>query len=106
MRTLPPRVGTLPARVVTMQPGGWRPRDATSAQRGYGYRWRQARAAYLAEHPLCVMCQAEGLVTPATVVDHVVPHRGDQRLFWDRANWQPLCATHHSRDKQRAEQGL
>jgi predicted ATPase len=26
-------------------------------------------------------------VVQATVVDHVMPHRGDQRLFWDEANW-------------------
>jgi hypothetical protein len=24
-------------------------------------------------------------------------------LFWRRSNWQALCATHHSRDKQREE---
>lgn len=32
----------------------------------------------------------------ATVVDHIVPHRGDQKLFWDRSNWQPLCEHHHN----------
>lgn len=31
-----------------------------------------------------------------TVVDHIVPHRGDQKLFWDRGNWQPLCEHHHN----------
>ena len=57
----------------------------SAARRGYGPRWRRARAAYLARHPLCVPCQAAGRLVPATVVDHVVPHRGDQRLFWDEA---------------------
>lgn len=32
----------------------------------------------------------------ATVVDHIIPHRGDQKLFWDRGNWQPLCEHHHN----------
>ena len=32
----------------------------------------------------------------ATVVDHIKPHRGDQKLFWDRSNWQPLCEHHHN----------
>jgi len=91
-------------RVQTMQAGGWRTSDQTSSQRGYGYKWQQARAGYLRSHPLCVMCQADGVVTAATVVDHKIPHRGDQALFWDRGNWQSLCATHHSRDKQREEQ--
>jgi 5-methylcytosine-specific restriction protein A len=25
------------------------------------------------------------------VVDHIVPHRGDKKLFWDSSNWQALC---------------
>lgn len=104
--TLKPRVPTLSTnRVAVMQPGSWRTSDMTSAQRGYGHKWRKAREAYLREHPLCVMCQADGHVTAATVVDHIVPHRGDQALFWRRSNWQSLCAMHHSRDKQREEQG-
>lgn len=51
------------------------------------------------------MCEAEGRTTAASVVDHIKPHRGDQALFWDRANWQPLCKPHHDRDKQREERG-
>ena len=91
-------------RVQTMQAGSWRTSDQTAAQRGYGYKWQKAREGFLRSHPLCVMCQAEDRVTAATVVDHKIPHRGDQALFWDRGNWQSLCATHHSRDKQREEQ--
>ena len=37
------------------------------------------------------------------MVDHVVPHRGDMTLFWDVANWQSLCATHHNATKKRQE---
>ena len=36
-------------------------------------------------------------ITPATVVDHIVPHRGDKKLFWDQSNWQPLCKEHHDK---------
>lgn len=93
-------------RVQTMQAGSWRTSDQTAAQRGYGYKWQQARAGFLRSHPLCIRCQAEGRVEQATVVDHRIPHRGDQTLFWDRNNWDALCATHHSRDKQREEQRL
>jgi 5-methylcytosine-specific restriction endonuclease McrA len=49
------------------------------------------------------MCEAEDRVGAATVVDHIKPHRGDMVLFWDEANWQPLCANHHSSDKAKAE---
>ena len=38
-----------------------------------------------------------GMLTPATVVDHVIPHRGDQKLFWDEDNWQALCKSCHDR---------
>ena len=75
----------------------------TTAERGYGGRWQKARATFLMRHPLCCYCQALGRVTAATVVDHKVPHRGDQALFWDTANWQSLCANCHSSAKQQAE---
>jgi len=64
----------------------------SAAERGYGPAWRAARASFLAAHPACATCGA-----PASVVDHVRAHKGDQALFWDRANWQPLCASCHSR---------
>lgn len=93
-------------RVPTMQAGSWRTSDQTAAQRGYGYKWQKAREGHLRSRPLCVMCEAESLVTAATVVDHRIPHRGDQALFWDKTNWQSLCTTHHSRDKQREDQWI
>ncbi len=46
-----------------------------------------------------------GRITPATVVDHITPHRGDQALFWDYDNWQSLCKQCHDADKQREENG-
>jgi 5-methylcytosine-specific restriction enzyme A len=48
-------------------------------------------------------CHLQGLVTLATQVDHVVPHRGDPRLFWDQHNWQSLCASCGAR---KSRQGL
>ena len=66
----------------------------------YARRWQRARLVYLKEHPLCTMCRAQGYTVQAKVVDHIVPHKGDPRLFWDRGNWQPLCYTHHNGAKQ------
>ncbi|MCB5173664.1 HNH endonuclease [Microvirga sp. SM9] len=57
------------------------------------------------QNPLCGMCQREGRITPATVVDHIQAHKGDQELFWNTDNWQPLCKPHHDRDKQQEERG-
>ena len=63
--------------------------------RGYDSKWRTARARFLQLNPLCVKCMEHGILSPATVVDHIVPHRGDQQLFWDEKNWQPLCKDCH-----------
>ncbi len=67
----------------------------SSTARGYGHAWRKARKGHIRNHPICVLCWLEGIVTPATVVDHIKPHRGDPKLFWDRNNWQSLCKRHH-----------
>src|SRR5690348_4661805 len=67
-------------------------------------RWKRLRLVHLAREPLCAMCTAEGMVTAATVVDHVTPHRGDVVAFW-RGPFQSLCQSHHSSDKQRIENG-
>jgi 5-methylcytosine-specific restriction protein A len=71
----------------------------------YNSKWRRARLAYLAKHPLCVYCQEEGRTVAATVVDHIKPHKSDYKLFWDSSNWQSLCTTHHQATKQREESG-
>ena len=94
-------------------------RPQTAAAKGYGYRWQKARADHLRRNPLCVFCQRAGRLVPASVVDHITPPRlGDAKLsgdperiaaawklFWDRANWQPLCKRCHDSTKQRMEKG-
>lgn len=45
----------------------------------------------------CVRCMKNGRYVRATVVDHIKPHCGDQRLFWDEDNWQALCKECHNR---------
>lgn len=74
----------------------------TASQRGYGREWRVARDAFLKRNDRCAW---PGCGAPATTVDHIKPHRGDKRLFWDRTNWQPLCTSCHNRRKQRQERG-
>jgi 5-methylcytosine-specific restriction protein A len=70
-------------------------RRGSSSERGYSYKWQQAREGFLRAHPLCVRHEARGEVVAATVVDHITPHKGDKALFWQRANWQPLCKRCH-----------
>lgn len=70
----------------------------SSSARGYTSAWDKARAAFLSIHRRCRFCGE-----PSTVVDHIIPHRGDKERFWDRANWQALCGTCHNSAKQKAE---
>jgi 5-methylcytosine-specific restriction protein A len=75
----------------------------SSSRSSYGYRWQKARAAYLKKHPLCVNHERMGRVVAAVIVDHIIPHRGDKKLFWDVSNWQSLCKNCHDSYKQRLE---
>jgi 5-methylcytosine-specific restriction endonuclease McrA len=51
------------------------------------------------------MCEDAGRIVQASVVDHIKPHKGNQALFWNPANWQSLCKRCHDSDKQRIEAG-
>lgn len=72
-----------------------RPKRESGTKRGYGRKWRTARIAFLAEpaNRICAVCAS----AIATEVDHIVPHKGDWKLFWRRSNWQGLCKPCHSR---------
>ncbi|MDQ3275180.1 MAG: HNH endonuclease, partial [Actinomycetota bacterium] len=78
-------------------------RRGSAASRGYGPKWRRARAEFLRAHPLCRLCRQARRTTGATVVDHIIPHRGDPKLFWSRSNWQALCKDCHDGAKSASE---
>jgi len=78
----------------------------SASSRGYGAKWRKAREAYLRAHPLCQCPECgEGRIRlrPASVVDHIIPHKGDMTLFWDRANWQAMAKQCHDRKTARED---
>jgi 5-methylcytosine-specific restriction protein A len=50
---------------------------------------------FLQAHPLCALHERQGQVVAATVVDHIVAHKGIQALFWNQSNWQALCKPCH-----------
>jgi hypothetical protein len=64
--------------------------------------WKKRRLQQLCNEPLCAMCLAMGKAVPATVVDHVVPHKGDWNRFRLGA-LQSLCKVHHDGAKKRDE---
>lgn len=61
------------------------------------------RPGQLLREPFCRVCAAKGIRTPATVVDHVVPFRGDWWLFVDPGNHQSLCKYHHDQKTAREQ---
>jgi 5-methylcytosine-specific restriction enzyme A len=76
----------------------------SARQRGYDTRWQRASADFLArpENKHC----ACGCGHLADMVDHKRAHKGDMRLFWDRANWQPMNQRCNSRKAASREGGF
>lgn len=121
LKTIGARLSTLAPQLKTMAADSWRVSGMTSAERGYGYRWQKARAAYMVKHPFCAFCLRDvgidyhqdeeaiglecldkGVDLPfANVVDHMIDHHGDDKVFWDSNNWQSLCFNHHNSEKQK-----
>jgi 5-methylcytosine-specific restriction protein A len=60
-----------------------------------GGRLQRLRAQLFTEQPLCVLCQAEGRVTIATIRDHKIPLAEGGRD--EPSNTQPICADCHRR---------
>lgn len=128
LTTLKPRLASnmQQARTRTVEAGSWRATKATAAQRGYGADWQRVRHAHLLAHPHCVMCMRDSHVpdglSPVDVVlwcaergirepvgnigDHIIPHRGDDRLRLDPSNIQTLCKPHHDGEKARSERRM
>ena len=58
--------------------------------------WRKLRAIKLDENPMCEECARSGRLTPAQMVDHIVPiNKGGAELDLD--NLQSLCNACHAR---------
>ena len=104
------------------RPAWWKPREVSERERRAKTdakrkdspsrawyqtpRWRTERKAFLRERPFCTECQRLGRLIPANVVDHIKPHRGDETLFWNQSNWQPMCATCHNAKTAREDGGF
>jgi 5-methylcytosine-specific restriction enzyme A len=90
----------MPTRPPVHRPPGWRPpapwqRSAGQQEREHPLPsyWRKLRQQVLRDEPLCRACRADGRVTPAREVDHVVPRSQGGRT--ERGNLQALCLEHH-----------
>jgi 5-methylcytosine-specific restriction endonuclease McrA len=56
----------------------------------YDRHWQKYRERFLSVNPRCYYCGEK-----ATIVDHLVPHKGDEKLFKQLDNHIPLCKSHH-----------
>ena len=82
---------TLKPRVKTMTPTG--PKSVSQTTRIRGSALQKIRREKLLKNPACEICEKQGIVTPATEVDHITP-------LWaggaeSDANRQSLCEMHH-----------
>ena len=64
-----------------------------ATKRTRGSVWLARRARWLSSSPLCVMCEAEGRITEAKEVDHII--RLEIGGADDESNYQSLCVAHH-----------
>ena len=69
-------------------------RRGTAADRGYDARWVKLRRLHLQGEPLCRRCAAQGRVTAADLVDHIVPIAEGGAVL-DEDNLQSLCRRCH-----------
>ena len=65
--------------------------------------WKARSKLFRQLNPLCVYCKKVGIDTPAEVVDHIIPHKGNKKLFFDINNIQSLCKLHHDSTKKKEE---
>ena len=56
--------------------------------------WPPECLTFLREEPIYEISDTDR-GRPATVVDHIIPHKGDQVLFWAEWNWQGLTKRAH-----------
>lgn len=109
--TLKPLVGKMHPLIATMRDT----RDTAAGANVALYRtwYKSARWQKLRQQVLTrdlYTCQQTGLMLTggpnepnSPVVDHIKPHHGDERLFWDPSNLQSVTKAWHDSDKQRQE---
>jgi 5-methylcytosine-specific restriction endonuclease McrA len=109
LKAMPTRVMAVPLTVMPMVSGDY---EADRAKWSQSRKWYQSKRWRLEVRPselikagfTCLWCRLCDPTGRALVVDHKIPHRGDEDLFWAESNRQVLCTTCHNGRKQRQEQ--
>lgn len=118
LTTLKPKLSTLPPRLGAVKPTTrkeaeaqrMRQRDRDQQSRDWynSRRWRKlreeiwARDAYTCQKT-GVLCIGKYPAANSPVADHIIPHRGDEAMFWDKSNLQTVSKAYHDSQKQREE---
>lgn len=79
-------------------------RRGSASKRGYGTEHRKRRERVLARDPVCLNCEAQGVTTPSTVYDHIVPIEAGGSVD-DMENAQGLCDTCHNAKRAAESRG-
>jgi len=109
LKALRPQVSSLGSSInylPSQTPGIERERPSQSTKGWYNLaRWKKLRwATFVRDKFTCQMCGKMSAPEGTLVCDHVEPHRGNERLFWNPNNLQTLCKSPcHDKHKQRME---
>ena len=107
VRTLKPRMSAPKGEKARLKE-----RDETQPWRRWYYtaQWQKLRQkVWERDQYTCrrtgTLCIGKYPAGNSPVANHIIPHKGDQALFWDRSNWQTLCRSHHSAKTARENAG-
>jgi HNH endonuclease. len=113
LKTIKPRLGSLPPRIghaAGDEAARLRERDKSVAWRAWykTERWQRLRREILKRDGFTcqqtgVLCIGKHPAPNSPVVDHIKPHHGDERLFWDPNNLQCVSKAYHDSEKQKQE---
>jgi 5-methylcytosine-specific restriction protein A len=71
-------------------------RRADSDRRYSTEKWRKLSITFRKRNPLCANCDANGLVRPAALVDHIKAAKSHPELFYEWRNLRALCQQCHN----------
>lgn len=110
LKVLKPRLTKLLPRLATpreVRDKRYSP-DATVRGWYHSARWQRLRQEVLIRD--LYTCQQTGVILTtgrdapnAAVVHHKVPHKGDEKLFWDSSNLESVAKSWHDSEAQREE---
>jgi 5-methylcytosine-specific restriction protein A len=71
-------------------------RRAESDRRYSTNKWKGLSVTFRKRNPLCANCDAQGLVRPAVLVDHIKAAKTHPELFYEWRNLRSLCQRCHN----------